>query len=82
MMRRWVERSLGSTSSDGIKVQISDHSGRVLRSDEGRGPDSAAGGGAQVHHSRYATTGYLLGLAAITLALGATYRLMREPSDP
>ncbi len=31
---------------------------------------------------RDATTGYLLGLAAITLALGATYRLMREPSDP
>src|SRR5882672_3805313 len=31
---------------------------------------------------RDATTGYLLGLAAITLALGATYRLMRERSDP
>src|SRR5258707_15747436 len=31
---------------------------------------------------REATTGYLLGLAAITLALGATYRLMRERSDP
>lgn len=26
--------------------------------------------------------GYLLGLAAITLALGATYRLMREGDDP
>jgi uncharacterized membrane protein (DUF373 family) len=31
---------------------------------------------------RDATAGYLLGLAAITLALGATYRLMRERSDP
>jgi uncharacterized membrane protein (DUF373 family) len=31
---------------------------------------------------RNATTGYLPGLAAITLALGATYRLMRERSDP
>jgi hypothetical protein len=31
---------------------------------------------------RDATTGYLLGLAAITLALGATYRLMRERNDP
>jgi len=31
---------------------------------------------------RDATTGYLLGLAAITLALGATYRLMRDRSDP
>ena len=31
---------------------------------------------------RDATTGYLRGLAAITLALGATYRLMRERSDP
>ena len=26
--------------------------------------------------------GYLLGLAAVTLALGITYRLMRERSDP
>lgn len=31
---------------------------------------------------RDATTGYLLGLAAITLALGVTYRLMRERNDP
>jgi len=31
---------------------------------------------------RDATTGYLLGLAAITLTLGATHRLMRERSDP
>src|ERR1700730_10098740 len=31
---------------------------------------------------RDATAGYLLGLAAITLALGATYRLMRERNDP
>jgi uncharacterized membrane protein (DUF373 family) len=31
---------------------------------------------------RDATTGYLLGLAAITLALGLTYRLMRERNDP
>jgi uncharacterized membrane protein (DUF373 family) len=30
---------------------------------------------------RDATTGYLLGLAAGTLALGVTYRLMRERSD-
>jgi uncharacterized membrane protein (DUF373 family) len=30
---------------------------------------------------RDATTGYLLGLAAITLALGLTYRLMRERND-
>ena len=31
---------------------------------------------------RETTPGYLLGLAAITLALGATYRLMRERNDP
>ena len=31
---------------------------------------------------RDATTGYLLGLAAITMALGVTYRLMRERHDP
>jgi uncharacterized membrane protein (DUF373 family) len=31
---------------------------------------------------RDAATGYLLGLAAITLALGVTYRLMRERNDP
>jgi hypothetical protein len=34
------------------------------------------------HPERDASTGYLLGLAAITLALGATYRLMWERSDP
>jgi uncharacterized membrane protein (DUF373 family) len=28
------------------------------------------------------TSGYLLGLAAVTLALGVTYRLMRERNDP
>jgi hypothetical protein len=27
-------------------------------------------------------SGYLLGLAAITLALALTYRLMRGPNDP
>jgi uncharacterized membrane protein (DUF373 family) len=31
---------------------------------------------------RDATAGYLLGLAAITLALGVTHRLMRERNDP
>jgi uncharacterized membrane protein (DUF373 family) len=29
-----------------------------------------------------ASSGYLLGLAAITLALGLAYRLIREPNDP